>query len=185
MPKLTSNGPWKILSTQNIYDNPWIKVEHHEVIQPKGAAGIYGTIHFKNLAIAILPLEDDGTTWLVGQHRFPLKHYSWEIPEGGASPAETPLDAAKRELREETGLYAASWEQILEMHLSNSVTDERAIAFIARGLKAGLATPEPTEDLTIRKLHFDDLYAEVIQGRISDALTVATVLRAKLILHGL
>lgn len=182
MSDMSQNGPWTILSTQSIYTNPWIEVQHHEVIQPQGALGIYGTVHFKNLAIAVLPLEEDGTTWLVGQHRFPLREYSWEIPEGGAPFGESPLAAAMRELQEETGLLATSWEQILEMHLSNSVTDERAIAFIARGLIPGPASPEGTEDLTVKKVPFDQVYQDVIHGRITDALTVATILRAKLLL---
>jgi 8-oxo-dGTP pyrophosphatase MutT (NUDIX family) len=179
------NGPWTILSKKKIYDNPWIDVDHHEVLQPSGQKGIYGTVHFKNLAIAILPLDDEGNTWLVGQHRFPLRQYSWEIPEGGAPQGELPLEAAKRELREETGLTATSWEKILEMHLSNSVTDERAIAFIARGLTEGPSDPEGTEDISLKKVPFDLVYQDVLQGNITDALTVATVLRAKLLMHDL
>lgn len=179
------NGTWTILSKKKIYDNPWIAVDHHEVLQPSGQKGIYGTVHFKNLAIAILPLDHEGNTWLVGQHRFPLRQYSWEIPEGGAPQGESPLEAAKRELREETGLTATSWEKILEMHLSNSVTDERAIAFIARGLTEGPSDPEGTEDISLKKVPFDLVYQDVIRGNITDALTVATVLRAKLLMHGL
>ncbi len=181
----SQNGPWTILSKKKIYTNPWIDVDHHEVLQPSGDKGIYGTVHFKNLAVAVLPLDEQGNTWLVGQHRFPLGQYSWEIPEGGAPQGESPLDAAKRELREETGLLAASWEKILEMHLSNSVTDEKAIAFIARGLTEGPSDPEGTEDISLKKVPFDHLYHEVIQGHITDALTVATVLRAKLLIHDL
>lgn len=179
----SKNGPWTILSKKKIYSNPWIDVEHHEVIQPSGGHGIYGTVHFKNLAIAILPLDEEGNTWLVGQHRFPLRQYSWEIPEGGAPNGESPIEAAKRELREETGLMAQSWEKILEMHLSNSVTDERAIAFIARGLTQGPSAPEGTEDISLKKVPFDQVYQDVIRGQITDALTVATVLRAKLLMH--
>lgn len=181
----SKNGPWTILSKTKIYTNPWIDVEHHHVIQPSGDYGIYGTVHFKNLAIAILPLDDDGNTWLVGQHRFPLQEYSWEIPEGGGTAGESALDAAKRELREETGLLAQSWEQILELHLSNSVTDERAVAFIARELTEGPSEPEGTEELSLKKVPFHQVYEDVICGKITDALTVATVLRAKLLLHHL
>src|SRR5678815_1170951 len=124
------HNPWKTLSSETRYDNNWITVTEHRVLNPAQSPAIYGAVHFKNIAIGIIPIDENGFTWLVGQYRYPLKAYSWEIPEGGGKYAEPPLEAAKRELKEETGLEAAHWEQILEMHLSNSVTDERAIVFL-------------------------------------------------------
>lgn len=180
-----TNGPWHIRTRREIYDNPWITVHHHEVTTPGGSPGIYGTVHFKNLAIGVLPLDDDGYTWLVGQHRFPLRQYSWEMPEGGGQLGTDPLAAARRELKEETGLEASRWEKVLEMHLSNSVSDERAIAYVARGLSQGQAAPEDTEALRVKRVKFDDVYRMVLRGEVTDSLTVATVLRVKLLLAGL
>lgn len=175
-------GSWTVLTRTPKYGNPWIDVVHHEVLDPSGKAGIYGTVHFKNLAIGILPLDAEGYTWLVGQHRFPLDAYSWEIPEGGGAIGVDPLEAAKRELKEETGLSAGRWDRILEMHMSNSVTDERAVAYLARDLSHGDAAPESTEELTVKRLPFDDVYEMVRRGEITDALAVATILRVKLFL---
>lgn len=153
---------------------------HHEVLTPRGVDGIYGTVHFKHLAIGVLPLDEHGNTWLVGQYRFSLDAYSWEIPEGGCAPGEEPLEAAKRELREETGLEARIWTPCLEMDLSNSVTDERSISFIARGLSFGEAEPDETEQLAVRKLPFEDVVEMVMRGEIRDSLSVATVLKARI-----
>lgn len=173
-------GPWHIKSSQTIYDNRWITLTHHDVVTPRGTAGIYGAIHFKHIAIAILPLDEQGNTWLVGQHRFTLDQYSWEIPEGGCAPGEDPLVAAKRELKEETGLEAQLWTPCLQMQLSNSVTDEVSISYIARQLSVGQAEPEDTEEIQIRKLPFSKVFEMVMGGEITDALTVATVMKAKL-----
>ena len=101
-------NPWTTLSTDNIYENPWIKLEQHQVINPAGGKGIYGKIHFKNKAIGIVALDENQNTWLVGQHRYPLNEWSWEIPEGGGPLEIDPLESAKRELKEETGLDATS-----------------------------------------------------------------------------
>jgi 8-oxo-dGTP pyrophosphatase MutT (NUDIX family) len=155
-------------------------VTHHEVLTPRGVDGIYGTVHFKHLAIGVLPLDEHGNTWLVGQYRFSLDAYSWEIPEGGCAPGEEPLEAAKRELREETGLEARIWTPCLEMDLSNSVTDERSISFIARGLSFGEAEPDETEQLAVRKLPFEEVVEMVMRGEIRDSLSVATVLKARI-----
>src|SRR5688500_4942517 len=134
-------NPWKILSSNDVYDNSWVTVTEFKVINPSGGRGIYGQVHFKNIAIGIIVLDERLNTWLVGQYRFPVDHYSWEIPEGGSPLDEDPLEGAKRELLEETGLAAKSWEKILEMELSNSVSDEKAIIYLAWDLEQHHADP--------------------------------------------
>src|SRR3569623_588334 len=118
-----TENPWKVTSEKAVYDNKWINVTEYQVINPSGNPGIYGKVHFKNRAIGIVPLEADQNTYLVGQYRFTINQYSWEIPEGGGPLNEDPLHAAKRELLEETGLGAHNWTPIQTMYLSNSVTN--------------------------------------------------------------
>ncbi len=161
-----------------VYDNPWIRVTHRNVITPAGSAGIYGVVHFKHVAVGVVPIDDEGYTWLVGQYRYTLDQYSWEIPEGGGSLYESALVAAQRELMEETGLRAKQWTQLLELHLSNSVTDERGIAFLAQELEIGQAHPEETEQLQVRRLPFDEAVQMALDGRITDALSVVALLAA-------
>jgi len=175
-------NPWQILSQKNIYDNNWINVTEFDVINPNGGKGIYGKVHFKNLAIGVVPLDKDYNTYLVGQYRFTINEYSWEIPEGGCMD-ESPLDAAQRELLEETGLKAEIWQQIIEMHLSNSVTDEHCFVFVAKSLSQHKAMPESTEKLHVKKLSFDEVYNMVMQGKIKDALSIAAILKTKLLLQ--
>lgn len=173
-------NPWQVLSEKMLYDNPWIQVTEYNVINPSGGKGIYGKVHFKNIAIGILPLDADGNTYLVGQFRFPLNQYSWEIPEGGGAYHIDPLESAKRELLEETGLVAMHWTTILHLHLSNSVSDEWAVVFLARELQQRTAQPEETEQLSVRKLPFGEVYAMIDAGLISDALSVAAIQKVKL-----
>ena len=175
-------NPWQTLSSTKIYENPWIALTEHSVLNPSGGDGIYGVVHFKNRAIGILPLDADGCTYLVGQWRYALNAYSWELPEGGGPLLEPPLAAAKRELLEETGLTAQNWQEILRMHLSNSVTDEESIVYLATDLTAGLATPEETEDLRVRRLPLQEVLAMVLRGEITDSITVAAVLRVTIML---
>ena len=173
-------NPWRTLRSSLRYDNPWISVTHHDVVNPSGNDGIYGVVHFKNRAIGVLALEDDGSTYLVGQYRYALQAYSWEIPEGGGPHDENPLEAAKRELLEETGLRAREWRQILRLHLSNSVSDEESIVYLATGLEQGEASPEETERLALRRLPFTDVLEMVQRGEITDSITVAAVLHVAL-----
>lgn len=181
---MSAENPWTLLSSEEKYDNPWIRVTEHQVLNPKGSEGIYGVVHFKNLAIGVVPYAD-GMIWLVGQFRFALDCYSWEIPEGGGPHAENPLDAAKRELQEETGLKAEKYEIIVEMDVSNSVSDEKAIVYLAQGLSQGKSNPEDTEELAIRKVSLEDAFAEVEAGEIRDSLTVAAIYKMMLLkAHG-
>jgi len=175
-------NPWHITSEKIVYDNPWINLTEYQVINPSGNPGIYGKVHFKNKAIGIVPLDEELNTWLVGQYRFVLNQYSWEIPEGGGLIADDPLEAAKRELREETGLKANKWVEVQRMHLSNSVSDELCIIYVARGLEQFEADPEDTEQLLIKKLPFEEVYRMVCAGDITDSVTVAAVLKVKLLL---
>jgi ADP-ribose pyrophosphatase len=179
---MQENNPWTIVDSRKIYDNNWIGLTEHNVINPSGGKGIYGEIHFKNHAIGILPLDEEMNTWLVGQYRFPLKAYSWEIPEGGGALDLPPLEGAKRELLEETGIVAAEWTELLTMHLSNSVSDEYATIFIAMGLTLGVAEPEETEELVLRKLPFEEAYQMAMTGAITDSMSVAALLKTKLLL---
>ncbi|MBV6654181.1 MAG: NUDIX hydrolase [Mameliella sp.] len=178
-------NPWTTLSNDEVYNNPWIQVSHRKVITPNGTDGIYGLVHFKNEAIGIIPIDDEGYTWLVGQYRYTIEEYSWEIPEGGCPiGTEAPLDTAKRELLEETGLRAAHWEHILDFHTSNSVTDEVGKIYIARGLTQGEAEPEHTEDLKVKRLPLSEALEMVFRGEITDLMSVAGLMRAQLIVKG-
>lgn len=172
----TSN-PWKTLNSEIAYDNPWIQVTHREVLNPAGNPGIYGVVHFKNTAIGIVPLDAEGYTWLVGQYRYTLERYCWEIPEGGGPVGTPPLDSARRELLEETGLSAERWTPLLEIHPSNSVTDEYGIAYLAEGLTQGHAEPEETEQLQLRRLPLREAVDMVLRGEITDALSMAALLK--------
>lgn len=175
-------NPWVTKSSEIVYQNNWIEVQHNEVVTPTGTDGIYGVVHFKNLAIGIIPLDKDNNTWIVGQYRYPLKKYSWEIPEGGGKLGVDPLISAQRELLEECGIIANDWQKILEMDLSNSATDEHAILYVARNLSFTNAEPEETEELALKKIPFESLFQMVMNGEIEDAMTVAAVLKLKLML---
>ncbi|MEM9929432.1 MAG: NUDIX hydrolase, partial [Bacteroidota bacterium] len=174
-------SPWKTLSTKVTYENPWIRIEHNEVINPAGNPGIYGLVKFKNHAIGIVPVDEEGNTWLVGQFRYALGSYEWEIPEGGCPVGTDPLATAQRELKEETGLVANRWIQIMEFHLSNSVTDEYGVAFLAQNLTMTTAEPEETEDLQLKKVPLREAIAMTFDGRIKDALSMLALQRVALL----
>ncbi|MFN3852012.1 MAG: NUDIX domain-containing protein [Spirosomataceae bacterium] len=172
-----NQNPWKILDTEIPYENNWIKVVHQNVINPSGGKGIYGTVHFKNIAVGVVPLDADENTWLVGQYRFPLNEYSWEIPEGGCPNGEEVLDTAVRELKEETGLIAQKWTLISKLHTSNSVCNEVAYIFLAEDLSISEAEPEETEQLAVKKVHFKEALQMVLEDKITDSMSVAGILK--------
>jgi len=176
----TRNGPWTRRNRRVAYENPWVTVWHDEVDQPDGSPGIYGVVHFENSAVGVVVLDDEDRVLLVGQHRYTLGAYSWEIPVGGVPPGESPLDGAARELREETGVEATDWRELLRYHLSNSITDETGVVFAARALRHGESHPDPTEELAIRWLPFDEAMAMIADGRITDALTIMGLQRVAL-----
>ena len=170
-----TTNPWRTLSTKPIYDNAWINVREDKVIQPDGSDGIYGVVTFKNKAIGVLPIDDEGFTYLVGQFRYPLGEYSWEIPEGGGPHHEEPLEAARRELVEETGLVAGRWEYLARAHLSNSVSDEEALLYVATELTQQEAHPDGTEKLSVRRLPFQEALDMVARGEITDSMSVIAI----------
>jgi 8-oxo-dGTP pyrophosphatase MutT (NUDIX family) len=178
-----ANGPWTRRSRRVAYQNAWITIWHDEVVRPDGAPGIYGVVHFSNLAAGVLAMDDRDRVLLVGQHRYTLDDYSWEIPEGGVAVGESALDGARRELREETGVEAADWSELARTHLSNSVSDELAVLFLATGLTEGQASPDGTEALEVRWLPFEEALAMTLDGRITDAMTVIAVERFALQRH--
>lgn len=176
-------NPWKTSKIDPIYENPWIKVEHHDVINPAGNEGVYGKVHFKNRAMGIIPIDNDGNTWLIGQFRYTLNEYAWEIPMGGGPMDEDKLDSAKRELKEETGLVALKWNEIMKIHTSNSVTDEVGFVYLAEDLTQEEAEFEETEVLKIKKLPFIEVLAMVMNGEITDGISIAGILKAARILN--
>jgi ADP-ribose pyrophosphatase len=173
---------WVTLNSELKYSNPWIELSEYNVLNPAGNPGIYGVVTFKNLAIGILPLDDEYNTWLVGQWRFPLNAYSWEIPEGGGPLGIDPLESAKRELKEETGLIAGKYTELGRIHTSNSVCNESGILYLAQNLTLTEAEPEESEDLQVKKLPFEEAYQMVMGGKITDSLSLAAILKTKILI---
>ncbi|UOQ72073.1 NUDIX domain-containing protein [Hymenobacter cellulosilyticus] len=178
-----TRNPWQILSSELTYQNPWIRVREDQVINPKGGRGIYGVVSMKNKALGIVPVDAEGNTWLVGQYRYPLNEYSWEIPMGGGPIELDVLESAQRELKEETGFTAKRWTKIARLHTSNSVTDEEGFVYLAEDLEAGEVEPEETEDLRLWKLPLAEAVAMVMDDRITDAISVAGLLKAEKVLQ--
>ena len=175
-----AKNPWTVLTRAMVYENEWIRVDHHDVLGPSGGAGVYGTVHFKHQATGVVPIDENGNVILVGQYRFPLHAYSWEIPEGGGSHSATALESAQRELREECGVSAKYWKEIVAMDLSNSVSDERSTVFLAWELSDGPTQPDETEKLQIARVPFWDAVDRVKRGEIRDAISVAALVRVAL-----
>ena len=178
-----THNPWRTLSTEVKYHNPWISVREDQVLNPGGGQGIYGVVSMKNKALGIVPVDAEGNTWLVGQYRYPLNEYSWEIPMGGGLLEHDILESAQRELKEETGLTAARWTRIARLHTSNSVTDEEGFVYLAEDLTAGEVEPEETEDLRLWKLPLAEAIRMVMDDRITDGVSVAGLLKAEKVLQ--
>lgn len=173
-------GPWRRLARRVAYENPWIGVWHDDVLRPDGSPGIYGVVHFRTVAAGVVAIDAEDRVLLVGQHRYTLDAYSWEIPEGGVPPDEDALAGARRELLEETGVVAATWCELGLVHLSNSVTDEAALLYLATDLRQEAPDPEVTEELVVRWVPFDEALAMTLDGRITDALAILGIQRVAL-----
>lgn len=171
-------NPWKLIGSREVYRNPWIRVREDQVVRPDGKAGIYGVVEFGGWALGVVPVDDEGCTYLVGQYRYTLNEYSWEIPEGGGRKDVSRLDEARRELVEETGITAEEWIDLGRLHLSNSVTDEEGQVFLARRLKFGTASPDGDEDLATRRVPLSEAYEMCMDGRITDAVAIIGITRA-------
>ncbi|MDZ4287133.1 MAG: NUDIX hydrolase [Prosthecobacter sp.] len=171
-------NPWTTLSTRETYANPWIRVREDQVINPSGGQGIYGVVEYQNHAVGVVPVDEEGYTWLVGQWRYCHERYEWEIPEGGCPPGEDPAECARRELLEETGIVAAVIEPLLTgIQLSNSTTNEVCDIFVARGLTFTTASPEETEQLQVQRVLLSEAIAMALDGRIRDSVSVMALLR--------
>lgn len=170
-------NPWKTLSEKHIYENPWIRLDEYQVVNPSGGKGIYGKVSFKGKAVGILPIDEEMNTWLVGQYRYTLDEYSWEIPMGAVPGEETFENGALRELKEETGLMAKRLDFLCKVHTSNSVTDEVGMVYLAKELSQGKTDFDDTEDITVKKLPFKEALDWVMNGKITDSLSVAGILK--------
>ena len=174
---MTMKLKWECLTRKVVYENDWMTVLEDDVINPGGGRNQYGHVHFRNRAVAIVAMDDADNVWLVGQERYTLAEYSWELPMGGAPLDEEPLAAAQRELREETGLTAVDWSELMKLHPSNSITDEVGYVFLATDLTEGATNFDETEDLTVRRLPFEEAVHMVFDGEITDAMSAAALLR--------
>jgi 8-oxo-dGTP pyrophosphatase MutT (NUDIX family) len=178
-------GPWTRLSSRVVYENPWIRLREDQVLRPDGSAGIYGLVHFKNIAVAVVPIDAEGKVILVGQHRYAFDRHFWEIPEGGCPEGtEAPAEAAARELREETGYTAARWDYLGTLELSNSVSDELGHLYLARDLTPGPQHQDPTEKIEVKRVDFTEAWRMAMEGEFTESLTVAALARAKYLLDG-
>lgn len=171
--KPIKRGPWTITAERQVYDNPWLSVSEFDVIRPDGAPGLYGVVEPKHVAIGVVPIYPNGDTLLVGQYRFAIDTHSWECPEGGGPLSGEPLDTAKRELAEETGRAAEHWIELGRSALSNSMTCERSVGYLAWGLSEGAPDREGSEaDMIVKRLPFHEAHAMAMSGEITDAFSI-------------
>ncbi len=175
---MSTENNWVTLNSQTVYENAWLELDHREVINPSGNNGIYGLVKFKTKAIGVLPIDTEGRIYLVGQYRYAIDEYSWEIPEGGGAMNADPLDGAKRELKEETGLVADTWTKLARIHTSNSATNEEGFLFIAEDLRQMEAEPEDTEVLQVKRVYLKEAVEMVMRSEITDSLSVCAILMA-------
>jgi 8-oxo-dGTP pyrophosphatase MutT (NUDIX family) len=173
---ISTENNWKTLSSETVYENAWLELSHRDVINPSGNKGIYGLVKFKNQAIGVIPLDEDGNIYLVGQFRYAIDEYSWEIPEGGGLLGVDGLEAAQRELKEETGLVAAKWTRLARIHTSNSATNEEGFLYIAEELTQMDAEPEETEELQVKRVPLAEAVEMVMRSEITDSLSVCAIL---------
>lgn len=177
-------NPWKKLGSRPLYATPWFSVRCDDVIRPDGQRGTYSVVHAERIAVGVVPLWDDGTVTLVGQWRYPLGEYSWELPEGGGDLDRSPLEAARMELREEAGIEARSWAYLGRCHTSNCWTDEVGHLFLARDLVQGAPEPGGDEELATRRVAITEAIAMAADGRITDAISVMGLFRLAELLAG-
>ncbi len=173
-------GPWQKVSSRDVYQNPWIQIREDAVIRPDGNPGIYGVVKLLHWASGIVALNEKQEIVLVGQHRYPLDYYSWEIPEGGCPKSGDNIQTmAADELRQETGLTAGKWNYLGCMALSNSVTDELAHLYLARELTQGSPDPDPTEVLELKWVTLDQACQQALSGEITESISIVALLRAQ------
>jgi 8-oxo-dGTP pyrophosphatase MutT (NUDIX family) len=174
---MTYENPWKPISSRKLFENPWFTVKEDQVINPAGLKVSYGKVLLSNIAVGIVPLDGEGNTWLVGQTRYVPDVYSWEIPMGGSPIGEELLATAKRELKEETGLSAETWTPLLNLHTSNSITDEEGYVYVAEDLQMGETAFEDSEDITVKKIPLQEAINMALEGEITDAISVAALFK--------
>ena len=172
------NNPWKTLSSRIAYENAWVRLREDTVVRPDGGAGIYGVVEMRP-SVAVVALNADRQIVLVGQWRYPLGRYSWEIPRGGSMPGESDLEAvARRELREETGVEAECWQRLGAVDLNNGVTTDVEHLFLATGLRNGDSHPDPEEELAVTWVAFERAVQMIFDGEITEVCSVAALFMA-------
>jgi 8-oxo-dGTP pyrophosphatase MutT (NUDIX family) len=177
---MTMRNPWRTLSSRTLYRNPWLTLREDKVIRPDGAEGIYSVVEVQP-SCGIVAINDENKIALVGQWRYVHNRYSLEIPTGGSEQDETPLDAAKRELLEETGLTARDWTALGTIDNSNGATTDVAHLFLARNLTTGPAVPQGDEQIELRWMSFADAVLSVMNGEITESVSVAAILKVELL----
>ena len=169
--------PYTVLDRRFLYDSPWIRIREDRFQHRRGAEGRYAVCGFVRTACGVLALDEQDRVVLVGQWRYPLEAYSWELPEGGGDVSESPFEAITRELAEEAGLTAQVWEPLAFFHPSNSSTEEEAFLFLATGLHPSEGhQAEDDEELLVHREPFQDCLRRVLSGELTDSLTVMALL---------
>jgi 8-oxo-dGTP pyrophosphatase MutT (NUDIX family) len=169
-------NPWKTLSSRVAYENTWIRVREDKVIRPDGGPGLYGVIEVRPSA-GVVALNERDEIVLVGQWRYTVNRYSWEIPRGGSHPGEDDLlEVGKRELAEEAGVLARDWRKIGTVDNANGVNSDSQTFYLATGLSETETNHDPEEEITVKWRPFAEALEMAMDGRITEVDSVAAIL---------